>query len=452
MTRDEAIAIVQGDPAQIVEVLLHLSARIEDLERRLAQLTKDWSNSSKPPSTDGPSKKSRPLKPKKSRKRNPGGQPGHKGSNRDLVPVEDVERVLPVSPERCETCGTPFPEDGAEDADSGTFLGRQVVDIPPIKPIAVEYRLRCRECACGAKTWARMPSHAKSALGPRLSAVFAYFTSVHRVTRRGCREIAKSIFGIDIALGSVCGLHEEVAQALAPACDEIKEALVREPVLNIDETGWKYKAPRSRLRVLRASATAYFAVSASRGAKVLKEILGEVHAGVIRSDMFSAYNAYHKGLRQLCRAHIIRHVKGIKHGCRNPAGARFAKWMLTEIGRMFGLWHACKKGPLDRRTLVRKSVRIRARMNRYLNTYAASADEDASRQAKCLLEHWDHLFTFLEHEGVEPTNNSAEQSVRPVAKDLFRESVARRGARHIPIPHRHPGVRDAGSQRSRFLG
>lgn len=413
MTRDEAIAIVQGDPAQNVEVLLQLSTRIEELECKVALLTKDSSNSSKPPSSDGPSKKTRPPKPKKSRKRSPGGQPGHKGSNRDLVPIEEVEKVLPVSPERCETCGKPFPVERNVDPDSGTFLRRQVVDIPPIKPIVVEYRLRCRECACGARTWARIPSHAKSAFGPRLSAIFAYFTSVHRVTRRGCREIAKSIFGIDISLGSVCGLHEEVAEALAPACDEIKQSLAQEPVLNIDETGWKYKGQRSWLWVLRASTTVYFAVSASRGAKVLKEILGEVFAGVICSDMFSAYNAYHKGLRQLCWAHIIRHIRGIKHACRGPDGARFAKWMLTEIGRMFALWHAFKKGHLDRRTLVRKSVPIRARMNRCLTTYAASADEDVARQAKSLLKHWDHLFTFLEREGVEPTNNSAEQSVRP---------------------------------------
>lgn len=89
MTREEAVAIANSDKDTIVEVLLHLSATIEkltarvaQLERQVALLTKDSSNSSKPPSSDGPGTKPKARPPRKSRKRNPGGQPGHKGSNR----------------------------------------------------------------------------------------------------------------------------------------------------------------------------------------------------------------------------------------------------------------------------------------------------------------------------------------------------------------------------------
>ena len=100
MTREEAIAIAHSDPEIIVEALLNLSARIEDLEGKIALLTTDSSNSSKPPSSDGPQTKLRPRPPKKSKKRNRGGQPGHKGTNRELIPEEEVGEPIP-SVSRC---------------------------------------------------------------------------------------------------------------------------------------------------------------------------------------------------------------------------------------------------------------------------------------------------------------------------------------------------------------
>lgn len=108
MTREEATAIAYGDRDVIVEVLLQMTSRIEELERKVALLTRDSSNSSKPPSSDGPG--SRPAIPrrKKSRHRKPGGQPGHKGTNRDLVPLEKVDLVQDVFPESCEMCHKPF--------------------------------------------------------------------------------------------------------------------------------------------------------------------------------------------------------------------------------------------------------------------------------------------------------------------------------------------------------
>jgi hypothetical protein len=83
MTREEARAIAYGDRELIVEILLQLSARIEELERQVALLTRDSSNSSQPPSSDGPAAKPRPKPPAKSRKRKRGAQPGHKGKRRN---------------------------------------------------------------------------------------------------------------------------------------------------------------------------------------------------------------------------------------------------------------------------------------------------------------------------------------------------------------------------------
>lgn len=236
------------------------------------------------------------------------------------------------------------------------------------------------------------------------------------MTRRGCQEIAKTIFGIEISLGSVCKLHDEVSESLAPAHEEARETLPKQPVLNIDETGWKTLGKGRWLWVFVTPVVVFFHVAASRGSKVLKEILGDECHGVLCSDMYSAYKKYHHGVRQFCWAHIIRGIKGIKHSCRSPDAVRFSKWMLSETGRIFALWHAFMRGDLDRQTLVVKSVPIRARMHKCLQYYADSRDYDVSKACKSLLKHWHGLFTFLEYEGVEPTNNAAERGGRPAVQ------------------------------------
>lgn len=416
MTREEAIAIAYGDREMIVEVLLQLSARLEELERKVALLTKDSSNSSKPPSSDGPASKPKMRRRKKSRHRKPGGQTGHKGTNRDLVPPEKVDLIEEILPQLCESCHKPLHPGLDGSRVLGKYLRRQVIEIPDIKPDVSEYRLRCVECDCGAVTWANVPPQARSGFGPRFTALMAYLTAMHRVTRRGCQELARTLLGVDISLGSVCKLHEEVSEALEPCCEEIKQALSKQDILNVDETGWKSMGKGIWLWVFVAPAMTFFTLAASRGAKVLKGVLGDVFGGIICSDMFSAYNAYHKGKRQICWAHIIRTLKGLKHACRSPDGVRFARWMLAEMGRLFALWHAFKDGQVDRRTLVTKSVPIRARISNCLQTYELSSDHDVARAARGLLKHWNHLFTFLDYEGVEPTNNSAERGIRPAVQ------------------------------------
>jgi transposase len=423
MTREEATALVYGNPEAAIDLILklvatveHLTARVEELERKIAQLTRDSSNSSKPPSSDGPASKPKARRPMKSKKRKRGGQPGHKGSNRNLIPIEEVDCVIPVFPESCDHCGEVLSRESNSDQPTGKYWRHQVVDIPEPKPQVTEYQLHCIRCPCGAENWGTIPPMARSGFGPRLTAFMAHLTGLHRVTRRGCVEIAKTIFGIDVCLGSVCKLHQEVSESLASAHATAGRTLPEQPVLNIDETGWKTQGKGRWLWVFVTPVVAFFHVAASRGSKVLTEILGAEYRGVLCSDMYSAYKKFHKGLRQFCWAHIIRGIKGIKHSCRSPDAVKFSKWMLSETGLMFALWHAFRRGDLDRQTLVLKSVPVRARMHKCLQQYVQSSDYDVKKAAKSLLKHWHGLFTFLEHEGVEPTNNSAERGARPAVQ------------------------------------
>ncbi len=106
MNRQEALRIYDSGREAVIEKLLSFAADVHRLEQSIAALTRNSSNSSRPPSSDLPGMKK--SKGKKKSKRNQGGQPGHKGQNRKLLPVEEMDKIYDIFPERCELCQTHF--------------------------------------------------------------------------------------------------------------------------------------------------------------------------------------------------------------------------------------------------------------------------------------------------------------------------------------------------------
>jgi len=258
---------------------------------------------------------------------------------------------------------------------------------------------------------------AKTQFGPRIHAAIAYLGSVHKVGRRGIVEIMNTLFGLDLSLGTGCDCLERVSQELAPITEQLRKTLAESAHLNADETGWKNRGKHHFPWTFVSQWVVYFVVRASRGSKVLREILGETFHGIITSDDHSAYSAYHKhGIRQLCWAHLIRKFKDLKERRASPHAYLFARNMLKEVGHVFGCWYAFREGFINREQLLGATQLMRARMKRYCLLYQDSTDAEVRTRARRTLKNCDHLFTFLVHEGVEPTNNRAEQALRPAVQ------------------------------------
>jgi len=417
MDKQEAERIYEAGKEAAAETILKMDARIRELEQIVAQLTRDSSNSSRPPSSDPPwgrGKKESNRKPPSKRKQ--GGQPGHKGKKRELLPPEMVAKTHNLFPETCSYCNRPFTE--KLKVPSPNPLRHQVTDLPKIVPETTEYRCHSLLCSCGHKTMATLPAEvAQSEFGPGVHAVIAYLLAAHRVTRRGITEIMGSIFGVSISTGGVCNVAERVSEASIPVVGGIKRYIASATALNIDETGWKNKGKRCYLWTFVALRAVFFLISPSRGAKVLKEVLGEHFDGIITSDDHSAYNSYHKkGIRQLCWPHLIRKLKALKDGRSSPHAYCFAKNMLKEAGTIFTIWHAFKANGGSREQLWEKTLPIQERIRDYCQIFLGSKDPLVCTRAKKTLANFDHLFTFLKYEGVDPTNNRAEQNLRPAVQ------------------------------------
>jgi transposase len=149
--------------------------RISDLERELVLKQQNSTVRSKPPSSDGLAGRQRERGRRMKSRRKVGGQPGHPGHHRELMPVDRVSAIVDLVPERCGHCARRL------HARHGVGQPRrhQVTELPLIAAHITEYRCHRRQCpACGHATLARLPDEYASQLGLQLNALIAYLTVV----------------------------------------------------------------------------------------------------------------------------------------------------------------------------------------------------------------------------------------------------------------------------------
>src|SRR5215211_876675 len=180
----EQLAMLHLEDAALRAENAVLRARVRELEARLGQ---NSANSSRPPSADPPQAPVRPKAPPSGRKR--GDQPGHRGACRGLLPVEQVDEVVAVVPERCRHCGQRFPETTAR--GRGRAWRHQVVELLPLAVRVSEYQMAVRRCPdCGKRTRAALPPGVpRRRFGARLTAVIALLSGRYRLSRREVRQL-----------------------------------------------------------------------------------------------------------------------------------------------------------------------------------------------------------------------------------------------------------------------
>jgi transposase len=400
-------------PCAAQALIVALQQRVRELEARLGQTS---ANSSRPPSSDTPQAPARRKAPPSGRKR--GGQPGHRGAFRGLLPVEQVDEVVIVVPEQCRHCEQPFPEGAAH--RRARIWRHQVVELLALAVRVTEYQMAVRRClSCGKRTRAALPAGVpRRPFGVRLTAVIALLSGRYRLSRREVRQLLQDLWAVRVSLGAVVRQEQAQSAALAPVVEEARAAVREAAVVNMDETGWRQEQQRAWLWTVVTGALTVFWIDRRRGGIVVERLLGSGFAGVVGSDRWSAYNQFPAEQRALCWAHLKRAFQGLVD--RGGAAAPVGRWGLAEIERLFALWHRFRAGEGDRQELRRRLIPLQARLGRLLQRGQDNPDRKAAALCRQLQKWWPALWTFARVEGVEPTNNVAERALRPAV--LWRKS------------------------------
>lgn len=401
--------------AEAAKEIADAKKQIADLERQLALRNQNSTITSKPPASDGLAGHQRARGRRRKSRRKPGGQPGHPGHSRPLVPIERVNTIIDVAPDACGHCRRPL---HARD-EEGDPRRHQVTELPPIEAHVTEYRCHHRRCRrCGRLTHAALPDDAIGQFGPQLTALIAYLTVVCRLPRLVVQRFLKGALQIPISLGSTQHAWEEASAAVAAPYAELAVALRDEAVLNVDETGHRTNGDKRWLWAFVARLFVVYRITTSRGSDVLQTVLGSTFAGMLASDRLPTYLKYVAGQRQFCWAHVTRNVLSALDLATTPAAKRFCREALALDRRLFRLWHRfrgdpnARGAPLTRAELIAKVLPIEKRLFGLGERHLDATNADVRNLALAFFVHNQHFFTFVHEDGVAPTNNAAERALR----------------------------------------
>jgi transposase len=381
----------------------------QKLQDQITRLKRNSSNSSKPPSSDIVKPKNKGT-PRGKRQRKIGGQKGHPRHERLPFGPDDIGPIIPyeLSPQQAQ---------GLIPLDDWFIL--QQVELVDKPFVVTEHRARkYQDPRTGRIVIAPLPAAVKAAglVGPRLSALAAYQKGDGHMSYSTIQRFWNEVLGIPISRGQLVNVVQKAAAAFETPYDELREALVEQPYLGVDESGHKDCGDKLWTWCFRAPKFTVFHIDPSRGSDVLKAVLTETFGGVLGSDYFSAYHKYLSDcgvLIQFCWAHLIRDIRFLaEHPDKSLQiwGHKLLRW----VRQLFETWH--RAAQMTAAGFVRSMDRIRreflkaVRRPPWRAEARILADRFRGREA-------DSYFHFLTTPGIEPTNNQTEQAIRHIVID-----------------------------------
>jgi len=421
---------------ELRELVEELRREIEELKLALAKANKDSSNSSKSPSSDivkPPKRDAQGKSARKTRKR--GGQPGRKRKLRQPLPPERVD----------ETFVYEIPDDEVRNrklVPTDDFEIIQHVELLDMPIHVTEHRLRKYLTPDGKTVVTRVPElEGRPIFGPRMLAMIGWLKSRAHCSYTTIATWMGDVLQVPVCRGYLAKLcNGVISNSLSDAYEELEAAIPEQETLGSDESSLKNNGKKHWIWCVTASTFTVFHIAASRGRKVLEELIGTDFAGIVHFDYFSsncsfAWNFDVKA--QYCWAHLIRDIRFLeKHP--NKKARRWAGKLLDRTRRLFKAWH--RRDEMSDEGRHRSFVMHRDKFlaiavhppdvpeaRTLADRFAVVECEDGSRY-----DMSQDYFRFLFERSVEPTNNHTEQQVRHCVIDrrITQGTRSERGQRY----------------------
>lgn len=338
--------------------------------------------------------------------RRPGRKRGHPGACRPEP--EKIDQFLEVKLCSCPQCG------GTQFKDQST-LEQLIEEIAPVRPQVTRLTTYHATCArCGQSVRSTHPLQMSLAigaaavhLGPRALALAADLNKAKGLSMRKTCAVLRDCFGLQLSPGGLSQAMDRLAAKVKPQYDALATELRQAPALYSDETSWWVAGPSWWLWVFTTPLLTFYVVAQSRGRDLLNEVLGQDFRGVLVSDCLAIYDDI-TALQQKCYAHHHKAIRQAKD-LHPQKGEGF-------LGEVAALLHAAvalqkERAELESATFSDLRQALQRKAMQLLEPPRSEPNEESVRNR--LHKQRDHLFTFLDHDGVEATNNLAERQLRP---------------------------------------
>ena len=404
-------AALRKENTELKQENILLKIEISELKARLNQ---NSSNSSKPPSSDYFNRK--PAFPKTSVGKK-GGQPGHKGDT--LKQIDNPDKIVECRPYGCE-CGHQFKNEDIFLAEK-----RQVFDLPQPKLEVTEYQIFSGTCPiCGKTHKGISPSNANSPAqyGNGVRAYLTMLSTTYKLPYKKIQLLFKDLFGYSVNESTVYSANKRCYDELAQSEKEILEKLLKEQVVNADETGMKVGKDNYWLHTLSSQLFTYQFVHKKRGQEAFhsKNSILESLTNWLIHDCWSSYFKLENPKHGLCGAHLIRELQGVIDNNENNKWANDLKKYLLEVKEM------CFPKRILNRTQIEKRYQNICELGditeplplKILGKRGKPKKTKARNLIERLIKHQDAVLAFAFNQEVPFTNNLAERDLRPAKLKL----------------------------------
>jgi transposase len=376
---------------------------LQQIER--STLKKDSHNSHTPPSRDQ-RKTKKSLRSKSTRKS--GGQPGHQGHTLKMSATPD--RVHDLKSDYCSSCGHDLSEAWYE------FVSRrQVIEIPPVRPLYEEYRqYGCRCAGCSHWQVADYPSGVQAPIqyGSSVISQVAYWNVYQYLPYKRCALLLRHVFGLSISEGSLSNLLRKAAQKARLVYDRIHERLLGAPYVGSDETSARVSSKTWWIWVWQTIEQTYLVASPNRGHATITSVFPEgLPEAVVGSDRWAAQLKTQAKGHQLCLSHLQRDVI----------------WLEEQEGLS---WSGDFQRVLKETLALRRRAELRgsafsvgegdvARLEHRLNVLLCEVIDrhrykETARFQRSMIKYRPNLLVCLYDLHVPPDNNGSERALRMV--------------------------------------
>jgi len=382
-----------------VSELLDKVSKLERIIENL-QIKKDSHNSSIPPSKEIV-KRNQSLRKKSNKKR--GGQFGHKGHSLEMT--DNPDQIILLEPNFCNQCGNDL-----KTISANFESRRQIIEIPPINPIYIEYQSMSKLCNCGHLQVADFPENVTNHIqyGASVQALIAYESVRQYMPFQRLSEKMASIFNCPISAGTIRNILHSMAQKAKPIYENIQKRIEKSPIVGGDESGINVSGKNWWAWVFQNQFISFIAILSTRGISAVNYLFKNGFANAILvSDRWKAHlNTFAKG-HQLCMAHLLRDLNYLIE-LEKTTWAVSIKQLLLEAMELkkqltaFNDFNPDVKQIEQTMDLLLKEELLKEKTPKTLVFQRA------------LKNNRDYLFPFLYYDYVPPDNNGSERAVRNI--------------------------------------